>query len=70
MAGDLSEKLAAKKPKPPKPRCKNCGDETTFPTTAQPGRESAGWCVPCYRNWLKQPTNGSNDSQFPPSGRR
>ena len=68
MLNDLPEKPKAKKPKPPKPRCKNCGDETTFRNNAQPGRESAGWCVPCYRNWLNRPSflSGNSGSQFPP----
>ncbi len=35
----------------PKPRCKNCGDETTFPSTADAGRLTRGWCVECYRQW-------------------
>lgn len=66
MLSDSPEKPKAKKPKPPKPRCKNCGDETTFTKTVQAGRESAGWCVPCYRNWLKRPAFLDNGGcQFP-----
>lgn len=42
-----------------KPRCKNCGDETTFPKTAVAGRVTKGWCVPCYTTWFKYaPRNG------------
>ncbi len=32
--------------------CKNCGDDTIFPTTVDAERDSKGWCVPCYRHWL------------------
>ena len=36
-----------------KPKCKNCGDETTFPRTCDMEREQKGWCVPCYSYWKK-----------------
>jgi hypothetical protein len=29
--------------KKPKPRCKNCGDETCFPENADPRREQKGF---------------------------
>jgi len=32
-----------------KPRCKNCGDETTFPENCDERRQDRGWCVPCFR---------------------
>lgn len=37
----------------PKPRCKNCGDETSFPANADHERSKLGWCVPCYTTWRK-----------------
>jgi len=36
-----------------KPRCKNCGAETTFPANADWERESFGWCPGCYKTWKK-----------------
>ncbi len=36
-----------------KPRCKNCGDETTFPSNSNGERAQKGWCVPCYTQWFK-----------------
>ena len=36
-----------------KPRCKNCGDETTFPKTVDTERETKGWCTACYGFWKK-----------------
>ena len=34
-----------------KPRCQNCGDETTFPNNSDMECSKKGWCVPCYRQW-------------------
>jgi hypothetical protein len=36
-----------------KPRCKNCGDETTFPKTVDAERETKGWCTACFGTWKK-----------------
>lgn len=47
------------RPNKPKPRCKNCGDETTFGATAKPQRIGLQWCVPCFTQWERcQTSNG------------
>ncbi len=51
-------------PKKPKPRCKNCGDETTFPANCDWTRENRGWCVPCFNVW-KQHDRYSKDRRVP-----
>lgn len=39
----------SKTKKKEKPRCKNCGDETVFPSNTDGARLRLGWCVPCWR---------------------
>jgi len=46
--------------KKPKPCCKNCGDETTFPANVDWEREKLGWCTACF-NYRKK--NMRQDSQ-------
>jgi len=37
------------KMKKEKPKCKNCGDETTFRSNCDFEREKEGWCVSCFQ---------------------
>lgn len=46
----------------PNPRCRNCGDETTFATsgdrTPDYERESLGWCRRCWKVASRQHGDG------------
>jgi len=39
------------KPTSGKPRCRNCGDETSFGNRSDGERETLGFCIPCHRMW-------------------
>lgn len=41
-----------------KPRCVNCGDETSL-GNAVGERQSLGYCLPCYRQWSSASVNRS-----------
>lgn len=35
------------------PLCKNCGNPTSFPASADPERKGRGWCYPCFRKYKR-----------------
>lgn len=47
--------------KKPKPRCKSCNDETSFPSNCNGMREKLEWCVSCFR--VSRGGRGANERQ-------
>jgi hypothetical protein len=47
-----------------KPRCKNCGDETSFPANSVGDRAHREWCVHCYRQYTTQRVVASDGSVY------
>lgn len=50
-------------------RCKNCGDETVFPSNAVGERVSLGWCVSCHKALSKKRVSAKTGEEYWTDGR-